>query len=111
MDALMIQDQRYDQHQLMSHQGVNTDRNGGDRLFPQQSVVEPGYFSMTQGSAHELLPQQNDAEPIDALMTPDQHHDQHQFISHQGVNTNTYSGEDDFFSELSIEELKEFFDI
>jgi len=65
----MIQDQRYDQHQLMSHQGVNTDTNDGDRLFPQQSVVEPSYFLMTKGSAHELLPQQNDTKPTDAVMT------------------------------------------
>ncbi|KAK4713495.1 hypothetical protein R3W88_019402 [Solanum pinnatisectum] len=99
MDALMIQDQRYDQHQLMSDQGINTDANCGDRLFPQQSIVKPSYFSMTQGT------------PTDALMTQDQHHDQHQFMSHQGVNTNTYSGDDNFFSELSIEELREFFDI
>ncbi|KAG5575961.1 hypothetical protein H5410_056095 [Solanum commersonii] len=65
----------HDQHQFMNHQGVNTDTghqgvntdtNGGDRLFPQQSVVEPSYFSMTQGSAHELLPQQNDTEPTNA---------------------------------------------
>ena len=32
----------------------------GDRLFQQQSVVETSYFSMTQGSGHYLLLQQND---------------------------------------------------
>ncbi|KAK4708514.1 hypothetical protein R3W88_029439 [Solanum pinnatisectum] len=100
-DALMIQDHHHDQHRFMNHQGVNNDTNGGDRLFPQQRVVvEPSYFSMTQ-----------DIEPKDALMIQDQRHDQHQFISHQGVNNDTYSGDDNFFSEWSIEEMKEFYDI
>ena len=44
-------------------------------------------------------------------MTQDQHHDQRQFMSYQGVNSDTYSGEDSFFSEFSIEELQELFDI
>ena len=60
MDALMIQEQHYDQHQLMSHQGVRTNTNGGDRLFPQQYHVEKSYLSMTQVIAQELSPQQND---------------------------------------------------
>ena len=57
----------------MSHQGINTNKNGGDRTFPQKSFVEPSYFSMTQGSALELLPQQNDTDPSYSLMTQDQH--------------------------------------
>ena len=69
MDALMIQEQHYDQHKLKNHQHVKTNTNGGDRLFPQQSVVEPSYFLMTQYRAHELLRQQNDTEPSDALTT------------------------------------------
>ena len=75
MDALIIQEQHYDQQHLMSHQGVRTNINGGDRLFPQRSGVEKSYQSMTQGNAQELLPQQNDS---DALMT----HDQHLFMSY-----------------------------
>uniref|UniRef100_A0A3Q7J867 Uncharacterized protein n=1 Tax=Solanum lycopersicum TaxID=4081 RepID=A0A3Q7J867_SOLLC len=86
MDALMIQEQHNDQHQLMSHQGVRINTNGGDRLFSQRSGVEKSYLSMTQGSAQDLLQQQNDS---DALMTQDQHHDQHQFISYQGVISDT----------------------
>ena len=76
MDALMIQEQHNDQHQLMSHQGVRINTNGGDRLFSQRSGVEKSYLSMTQGSAQELLPQQNDTEHSDAFMSHDQHHDQ-----------------------------------
>ena len=52
---------------------------------------------MKQGSAQELFPQESDTEPSDALMTLDQHHDQRQFMSYQGVNSDTYSGEDSFF--------------
>ena len=107
MDALMTQEQHYDQHQLMSHQGVRTNTNCGDRLFPQRSGVEKSYLSMTQGSAQDLLPQQNDS---DALMTQDQQHDQHQFRSYQGFNSDTKSGDDSFFSEFSIEELQELLD-
>ena len=59
MYSLMIQEQHYDQHQYICHQGVKTNTNSRDRLFPQQSVVETSYLSMTQGSAQELLPQQN----------------------------------------------------
>ena len=59
---------------------------------------------MNQSSAQELLPQPNDTEPSNALMTQDQHHDQHQFMSYQGVNSDTYSGDDSFFSEFCIEE-------
>ena len=40
----MIQEQRYDQYQLMSHQDVNSNTNGGDRLVPPKCVVEPCYF-------------------------------------------------------------------
>ena len=40
-------------------------------------------------------------------MTQDQHHDQRQFMSYQCVYSDTYSGEDSFFSEFSIEELQE----
>ncbi|TMW84020.1 hypothetical protein EJD97_000223 [Solanum chilense] len=87
-------EQHYDQHQLMSHQGVKTKTNGGDRLFPKRSFVDKSYLSMTQGSAHKLLPQQND---LDSLVTQDQHHDQHQFMSYQGVNSDSYSGDDSFF--------------
>ena len=91
----------------MSHQGVRTNRNGGDRLFPQRSGVEKSYLSMTQGSEQELLPQQNDSY---ALMTQDQHHDQHQFMSYQGINSDTNSGDNSFFSEFCIEELEELLD-
>ena len=70
----------------MSHEGDRTNTNGGDRLFPQRSGVEKSYLSMTQGSAQDLLLQQNYS---DALMTQDQHHDQHQFISYQGVISDT----------------------
>ena len=44
-------------------------------------------------------------------MTQDQHHDQHQFMSYQGVNSDTYCGDYNFFSEFSIEELQELLDI
>ncbi|TMW83006.1 hypothetical protein EJD97_003369 [Solanum chilense] len=76
--SAFIKDQPYDQHQLMIHQGgnintrttlgVRTNTNGGDRLFPQRTCVDKSYLSMTQGSAQELLPHQND---LDALMTQD----------------------------------------
>ena len=89
MDALMIQEQHYDQHKLKNHQHVKTNTNGGDRLFPLQSFVETSYLSMNRSRAQELLPQQNDTEPSDALMTQDQHHDQRQFMSYQGVNFDT----------------------
>ncbi|TMW80437.1 hypothetical protein EJD97_020124 [Solanum chilense] len=107
MDALMMQEQHFDQHKLMSHQGVRTNTNGGDRLFSQQSGVEKSYLSMTQGKRQELLPQQNDS---DALITQDQHHDQHQFMCYQGVNSDTYYADDSFFSDFSIEELQELLD-
>ena len=48
-------------------------------MFPQQSVLEPSYLSITQVSAQDLLPQQNDTEPSDAWIKQDQHHDQDQF--------------------------------
>ena len=99
-----IQGIQHDQHQLMSHQGDRTNTNGGDRLFPQRSCVEKSYLSMTQGSGQELLPQQNDS---DALMTQDQHHDQHKFMNYQSLNSDTNNGDDSFFSEFSIEELQE----
>ena len=51
----MIQKHCYDYYQLMIHQGVNTKTNGVDRLFPQQCVVDPSYFSIIQGTAHEIL--------------------------------------------------------
>ena len=44
--SALIKDQPYDQHQLMINQGVN----------------------INTINAHELLPQQNDIEPMDALM-------------------------------------------
>ena len=59
--------QPYDQHDLMIHQGVN----------------------INTSNAHELLPQQNNMEPMDALMIQEQHYDQHQLMNHQGVRTNT----------------------
>ena len=73
-------------------------------MFPQQSVLEPSYLSITQVSAQELIPQQNDTEPSDTWIKQDQHHDQHQFMSYQGINSDTYSGDDSFFSEFCIEE-------
>ena len=65
----------------MSPQGINTDTNSVDRLFPQQSVVETNCFLMTQGSAHEFFPQQNWIDSTDALIIQDQRHDQNQFMS------------------------------
>ena len=44
-------------------------------------------------------------------MTQDRHHDQHQFMILQGVNTDTYGGDDSFFLEFSIEVLEELFHI
>ena len=80
----------------MNNQSVNTDTCGGDRVFAQQRVVDPCDFSMAQywhyyqhqflshqdvninsSSAYELLPQQNDVNPTNAL-------NQHQYMSHQG---------------------------
>ena len=52
----------------------------------------------------ELLPLQNIIVLSDALMTQDEHHDQHQFMIFQGVNSDSYSGDDSFFSEFCIEE-------
>ena len=43
----------------MSHQGINSNTNGGDMLLPQQSIIETSYFLITQGSAQDLLPQLN----------------------------------------------------
>ena len=40
-------------------------------------------------NAHELLPQQNDIETMDALMIKEQRYDQHQLMGHQDVKTNT----------------------
>ena len=51
--SAFIKDQPYDQHQLMIHQGGN----------------------FNTSNAHELLPQQNDTEPVDALMIQEQHYD------------------------------------
>ena len=66
---------------------------------------------MKEGSAQELLPQENSTEPSYSLKTLDQHHDQRQFMSYQCVYSDTYSGEDSFFSEFSIEKLQELLDI
>ena len=44
-------------------------------------------------------------------MNQDQHHNKHQIMIHQGVNTYTYNGDASFFSEFSIEELQKLFDI
>ena len=103
----MIQEQHYDQHKLKNHQHVKTNTNGGDRLFPLQSFVETSYLSMNRSRAQELLPQQNDS---DALMTQDQHHDQHKFMNYQSLNSDTNNGDDSFFSEFMIEELQELLD-
>ena len=35
----------------------------------------------------------------------------HQFMSYEGVNSDTYCGDYNFFSEFSIEELQELLDI
>ena len=42
-------------------------------------------------------------------MTQDHHHDQHEFMSHRGVNSDTCSGDARFFSEFCIEELQEYY--
>ena len=44
--SAFIKDQPYDQHQLMIHQAGN----------------------INTSNAHDLIPQQNDIEPMDALM-------------------------------------------
>ena len=56
-----------DQHKFKSHQHVNTDMGGGDKLFSQWSVVKPGDFVMN--------------------------HNQHQFMNHQVVNIDTGGGD------------------
>ena len=61
---------------------------------------------------HQLISHHGvNIEPYDALMNQEQHHDQHQFMSHQRVNTDTYSEDDSFFSEFNIEKLQELHDI
>ena len=65
--SAFIQDQPYDQHHLMLHKGVN----------------------INTSNAHELFPQQNDIETMDALMIKEQRYDQHQLMGHQDVKTNT----------------------
>ena len=45
--------------------------------------------NINTSNAHELFPQQNDIETMDALMIQEQHYDQHQYMCHQGVKTNT----------------------
>ena len=45
--------------------------------FHNKVLLHPSYLSITQGSAQELLPKQNDTEPSDALTTQDKHHDNH----------------------------------
>ena len=79
----------------MNHQGGNRDTGGADRLFSQQSVVDPCDFSMAQywqhnqhqflshqdvniQVAHELIPQENDVYPTNAL-------NKHQYMSHNYV--------------------------
>ncbi|KAK4713498.1 hypothetical protein R3W88_019405 [Solanum pinnatisectum] len=79
--STFIQDQPYDQHQLISHQGVN----------------------INASNVHELFPQQNDIEPTDALMIQDQRYDKHQLMSHQGVN-NDPNGGDKLFPQQSVVE-------
>ena len=76
---------------------LNTQRGGRDRLFSQQSVVDPCDFSMAQywqhnqhqflshqdvniQVAHELIPQENDVYPTNAL-------NKHQYMSHKGGHT------------------------
>ena len=50
-------------------------------------------FNINTSNAHELFPQQNDIEPMDALMIQEQHCDPYQLMSHQGVKTNTNGGD------------------
>ena len=40
-------------------------------------------------------------------MSQDQHHAQRQYMTYQGISSDTYSRDDSFFSAFSIEELQE----
>lgn len=67
--------------QFMNHEGINTNISVRYRLLPQQSVVEPCDFSMTQ----------------------DWHDNQHQFMSHQYVHIITNSARALFLQENDVE--------
>ena len=66
-----------DQHQFKNHQDVNTDTDGGDKLFSQWIVVKPSDFLMN--------------------------HNQYRFMNNQGVNTDTGGGDRLFAEKRFVE--------